>query len=447
MKAVKIVTIGGGSSYTPELIEGLINRYESMPIKELWLVDIEEGKEKLNIIGDLSRRMIAKAGLDIKVFTTLNRREALKDADFVTTQFRVGQLDARYLDESIPAKHGLVGQETNGAGGMMKAFRTIPIIFDIIKDAEELCPNAWIVNFTNPAGLVTEAVLTHTNWKRFVGVCNVPYHTERMFADLLGVEKKDVRIDFAGLNHMVFGLDVYLRGESVKRKILDEILPNASVSMNNIMDIPWSEAFLKGLDMIPCSYHRYYFQKEEMLEHLLEDYKNHKTRAEVVKEVEEQLFEKYKDLNLDVKPEELSQRGGAHYSDVACNLIVGLFTNNESIQVVNTLNNGAISSLPDNVVVEVSSVITKAGPLPIAFGPLPPAAQGIVSQIKAFEQCTIKAALSGKYEDAFVALAINPLMQSERLTKKVLDEMLVANKKHLPQFAEAIKVIENESNN
>lgn len=445
MKPVKIVTIGGGSSYTPELIEGLINRFDKMPIKELWLVDIEEGKEKLQIITDLSRRMIKKAGLDFEIHSTTNRREALKDADFITTQLRVGQLDARYLDESIPAKYGLVGQETNGAGGFMKALRTIPVLFDIIEDAKELAPNAWIINFTNPAGLVTEAVLEHANWDRFIGVCNVPYHTERMLADLIGIPKDDLRIKFAGLNHMVFGLDIYQKGHSIKRKVLDEILPNSKLSMNNIMDIPWSVEMLKGLDMIPCSYHRYYFQKEEMLEHLLEEYKTHQTRAEVVKEVERKLFEQYKDLNLDVKPQELALRGGAHYSDVACNLIVGIYTNDHTVQTVNTRNNGAISSLPDDVVVEINCVITSDGPQPIAVGPLPPAAQGIVAQIKAFEQLTIKAALSGKYEDAFVALAINPLMQSEKLTKVVLDEMLIANKKHLPQFKEVIERLENEA--
>lgn len=445
MKPVKIVTIGGGSSYTPELIEGLINRFDKMPIKELWLVDIEEGKEKLQIITDLSRRMIKKAGLDFEIHSTTNRREALKDADFITTQLRVGQLDARYLDESIPAKYGLVGQETNGAGGFMKALRTIPVLFDIIEDAKELAPNAWIINFTNPAGLVTEAVLEHANWDRFIGVCNVPYHTERMLADLIGIPKDDLRIKFAGLNHMVFGLDIYQKGHSIKRKVLDEILPNSKLSMNNIMDIPWSVEMLKGLDMIPCSYHRYYFQKEEMLEHLLEEYKTHQTRAEVVKEVERKLFEQYQDLNLDVKPQELALRGGAHYSDVACNLIVGIYTNDHTVQTVNTRNNGAISSLPDDVVVEINCVITSDGPQPIAVGPLPPAAQGIVAQIKAFEQLTIKAALSGKYEDAFVALAINPLMQSEKLTKVVLDEMLVANKKHLPQFKEVIERLENEA--
>lgn len=443
---VKIVTIGGGSSYTPELIEGILNRYHIMPVRELWLVDIDEGLEKLKIIENLANRMVKKANVDMKIFATTNRREAMVDADFITTQFRVGQNEARYLDESIPAKHGLIGQETNGAGGLFKAFRTIPIILDIIKEAKEVAPNAWIINFTNPAGMVTEAVLQHGNWNRFIGVCNVPHGMQKMVADLLGEPMEDVRIDFAGLNHMVFGLDIFLRGVSVKDKVLTILSDIKTFSMKNIVDIPWSKEFILGCNILPCFYHRYYFQKEEMLEHLLEDYKNNKTRAEVVMEVERSLFEKYKDENLNVKPAELQLRGGAYYSDAACNLMVGIFKDDKSIQVVNTKNNGAISSLPDDVVVEVSSVITKEGPRPLSMGVLPPVAQGIVSQIKAFEQQGIKAAVSGRYEDAIVAMVMNPLVSSEKLAKTLLNEMLIANKKHLPQFKQIIENLENETN-
>ena len=160
-KGIKIVTIGGGSSYTPELVEGFIKRYEELPVRELWLVDIEAGKEKLEIVGNLAKRMVEKAGVPMKINLTLDRREALKDADFVTTQLRVGLLDARIKDESIPLKHGVIGQETNGAGGMLKALRTIPVILDIEKDIAELCPDAWLINFTNPAGMVTEAVIKY----------------------------------------------------------------------------------------------------------------------------------------------------------------------------------------------------------------------------------------------------------------------------------------------
>ena len=210
MDKLKVVTIGGGSSYTPELVEGFIKRYSEFPLTELWLVDIEEGKEKLKIVSNLARRMVAKAGLPIKIYDTLDRREALKDADFVTTQLRVGTMKARIKDERIPLSHGVIGQETNGAGGLFKALRTIPVILDIIRDVEELCPNAWIINFANPAGIITEAVLNYTSFNRFLGLCNVPINMKFGVADLLKVERDRVEVDFAGLNHMVYGLKAKL---------------------------------------------------------------------------------------------------------------------------------------------------------------------------------------------------------------------------------------------
>ena len=183
---LKIVTIGGGSSYTPELIEGFIKRYDELPVTDIWLVDIEEGREKLEIVGSLAKRMVEKSGLPIKIHLSLNRREALKNADFVTTQIRVGLLDARIKDERIPLKYGVIGQETNGPGGLFKALRTIPVILEICKDMEELCPNAWLINFTNPAGIVTEAVLRHTSIKKVIGLCNLPIHTKINIAEMLG---------------------------------------------------------------------------------------------------------------------------------------------------------------------------------------------------------------------------------------------------------------------
>ena len=184
-KKIKIVTIGGGSSYTPELIEGFIKRYHELPVGEIWLVDIESGKEKLEIVGNLAKRMVKKAGVPIDIHLTLDRREALKDADFVTTQIRVGQLDARNKDERIPLSHGVIGQETNGAGGMFKAFRTIPVILDIDKDMSQLCPNAWLINFSNPAGMVTEALLKYGINKKVIGLCNVPIGMEKAVAGMI----------------------------------------------------------------------------------------------------------------------------------------------------------------------------------------------------------------------------------------------------------------------
>lgn len=446
MKTYKIVTIGGGSSYTPELIEGFIKRYEELPVRELWLVDIEEGREKLSIITELARRMVEKAGVPMEIHSTLDRRKALPGADFVTTQFRVGGLAARALDESIPLKHGLIGQETNGAGGMFKALRTIPVIFSILKDCEELCPNAFVVNFTNPAGLITEAVLNHTSWERFIGVCNLPYGMEVGVSKILDAEKSRVRVHMGGLNHMVFGLDVFLDGLSVKREVLEKMATESeALNMKNIMDLPWSPEFLRGLNAIPCAYHRYYFQKDEMLKHMLEDFEKGETRASQVMAVEEDLFNKYQEVSLAEKPKELELRGGAFYSDAAVNLISSIANDKKDIQVVNTRNRGAIASLPYESAVEISAIITKNGPVPLATGPLPVAAEGIVQQLKAFERLTVQAALSGRYEDAYVALVTNPLVQSEALGRKALNDLLLAHEKHLPAFQEAISALRTQS--
>ena len=435
MKGIKVVTIGGGSSYTPELVEGFIKRYDELPVKELWLVDIEDGKEKLEIVGNLAKRMVKKAGIDMKVYLTLDRREALKDADFVTTQFRVGLLDAREKDELIPLKYGVIGQETNGPGGMFKALRTIPVIFDIIKDCEELCPNAWIVSFTNPSGINAEAVFRHTGWKKFIGLCNGPVNMIKDIEKILEVKPEELDVKIAGLNHMIFAVDVKVNGGNQNKELIDRINNiGTNESLKNIVDIPWSEEFITSFGYIGIGYLRYYLQKQQMLEHCQEDAVKGQCRAQVVKRVEKELFEKYKDENLDVKPKELEQRGGAYYSDAACNLISSLYNDKGDIQVVDTLNNGAITNLPDDVVVEVSCKITKDGPIPICVGDLPLQCAGLVQQLKAFEILTTHVALSGNYNDALVAMTINPLVQSEITAKNILDDMLEAHKKYLPQF-------------
>ncbi|WP_026695591.1 6-phospho-beta-glucosidase [Peribacillus kribbensis] len=434
-QGLKIVTIGGGSSYTPELIEGFIKRYEELPVSELWLVDIEAGKEKLEIVGNLAKRMVEKAGLPIEIHLSMDRREALKNADFVTTQFRVGLLDARAKDERIPLKYGVIGQETNGPGGLFKGLRTIPVILGICKDMEELCPDAWLVNFTNPAGMVTEAVLRYSNIKKVVGLCNVPIGMRMGMAKALGVEADRVQVNFAGLNHMVFGLDVMLDGVSVKQKVIDSMAdPDNAMSMKNIAGLSWDPDFIKGLGVIPCGYHRYYYKTSEMLQEELDAANEKGTRAEVVKKLENELFELYKDPNLDIKPPQLEKRGGAYYSDAACSLINSIYNDKRDIQPVNTRNNGAIASIPDDSAVEVNCVITKEGPKPISVGDLPVAVRGLVQQIKSFERVAAEAAVTGDYQTALVAMTINPLVPSDTIAKQILDEMLEAHKEHLPQF-------------
>ncbi len=467
-KKIKIVTIGGGSSYTPELIEGFIKRKDVLPIKELWLVDIEAGKEKLEIVGAMAQRMVKAAGLDWEVHLTLDRRKALKDADFVSTQFRVGLLDARIKDERIPLSHGAMGQETNGAGGMFKAFRTVPVILDIVEDMKELCPDAWLVNFTNPAGMVTEAVMRYGKWDKVVGLCNVPIICRKIAAGGLDVDESELTFKFAGLNHFHWHRVWDRAGKEQTQFLLDEVygtddgmmkammnvmkgvaktMPKSNEALDdsgvkNIPMIAFLKDQVKDLHIIPCMYHRYYYITDDMLKEELEKFNEGKTRAEEVKRTEARLFELYKDPALDYKPEELSQRGGTYYSDAACELISAIHNDSQVEMVVSTRNNGAVPDLPADVVVEVNAIIRASGPQPISWGTFEDGARGQLQLMKAMELTTIEAAVTGNYGKALQAFTINPLVPSGTVAKTILDEMLVAHKEHLPQFADKIKELE-----
>lgn len=434
---VKIVTIGGGSSYTPELVEGFIKRYDHLPVKELWLVDIEAGREKLETVGALAKRMVKKAGVPMKIILSYDRREALKDADFVTTQMRIGRLPARVLDERIPLSHGMIGQETNGAGGMFKAFRTIPVILDIVKDIEELCPDAWLINFTNPAGMVTEAILRYTNFKKAIGLCNVPVNMVAGFAKMLNVDESQVTMQIQGVNHFIFATDVFVDGVSRFDELLNQyahLKPEDTIQMKNFVSLPYSPSFIKGLKAIPCPYHNYYFFTKEQLEEELEQFKTGTVRGEVVSKTEEELFELYSHEELQEKPEQLAMRGGAKYSDAACNLIASIYTNKGDIQYVDVRNNGAIADLPMDSAVEVACRITANGPQPIATGTLKLPISGYVQMMKTFERLVIEAAIKGDRDLAVTALNMNPLCPSDEIANTVIDELLEAHKDYLPQF-------------
>ena len=428
---IKIVTIGGGSSYTPELVEGFIKRYDKLPVRELWLVDIEEGKQKLEIVGKLAKRMVENAGIPMKIHTTLNRREALKDADFVTTQFRVGLLDARIKDERIPLSHGMLGQETNGAGGLFKGMRTIPVILELCKDMDELCKDAWLINFTNPVGMIMEAINRYTNRTKAIGLCNVPIGMQKAIAKQLNRPQEDVYITFGGLNHMVFVTGVYVDGKNVTKEVIDGW---GNQTVKNITGIEWNAGFIRQLGVIPCSYHRYYYMAKEYLAEAVEHYKQNGTRAEKVKKIEAELFALYQDEKLKEKPKQLEERGGAYYSDAACNLISSIYNDTGDIQVVNTVNCGVLNELEYNEVAEMNCMITRNGPIPVAVGKLPKAVNGLLQQIKSFELAACEAAVTGEYDKALTAMMINPLVASQSHAVEVLDELLEAHKAYLPQF-------------
>ncbi len=434
-QGLKIVTIGGGSSYTPELIEGFIKRYEELPIAEIWLVDVEAGKEKLEIVGNLARRMVEKANLPIDIHLTLNRREALPNADFVTTQFRVGQLDARIKDERIPAKYGMLGQETNGAGGVFKALRTVPIIFDIIKDMKELCEHAWLINFTNPAGVVSEAVFRYAEFDRYIGVCNVPINMTMHFADVLNVKADKLVPIFAGLNHLSFVLNVFHNKKDRLPEIIDKI-KEKQMTMNNIDPLAWSYEFMQQLNCYPSPYLKYYYFYEEMFKKFMDSYEKHETRAELVKAIEERLFEQYKDPNLKEKPAELEKRGGAYYSDVACSVISSIHNDKRDYQVVNTVNNGHIKDLPDGCAIEITCRITKDGPIPVHIGELPVQIRGLIQQVKAYEELLVDAIYEKNLAKAKLALQMHPMTHSIVSAQKAFDELVIAHAPYLAYYKE-----------
>lgn len=432
MKTMKIVVIGGGSSYTPELVEGLILRRESLPVTELVFVDVPMGEEKVSINTELVKRMFAKAGLDTKVSFTLDRRAALSNASFVLTQFRVGGLEARAKDEKIPLSYGMIGQETTGLGGMFKALRTVPVILDICKDMEDLCPEAWLINFTNPSGIVTEAANRFSKIKS-IGLCNVPINMIYDVAEKLETGIDEVDCHFIGLNHLS-GIDsIIYKGEEVIEKVL--AVEKEEGLVRNIEKIDEADRFAQIAKVVPSPYLQYFYFEKEMLEEEKEASQNDGTRAEQVMKVEHELFEKYKDLSLDVKPKELESRGGSRYSEAAINLIDSIYNDKGDVQVVNVLNGNAVDLLPEDASIETNCIITSEGPKPLPAKELPDLLGSLMYQVKLYERLTIDAAMTGDRDVALKAAIANPLVHTVSDAKACIEDMIEAHKDYLPQFA------------
>lgn len=428
---MKIAVIGGGSSYTPELMEGIINHRDSLPVTEVVLIDIPEGEEKVSINTDFARRMVEKAGLPISVRYTLDRREGLKDASFVIAQIRVGGLDAREKDERIPLKYDVIGQETTGPGGFFKALRTIPVMLSICHDMEEVCTDAWLINFTNPSGIVTEAILKNTKVK-CIGLCNVSINMRYDAAERLGVSPDDLDCRFIGLNHLSVMNHAYYQGQD---RILDAVnVENAESVVKNIKKDEEMDAVAKELGCLLSPYMQYFYTEKEALRHeKMEAIGLTGTRANQVKEVEKNLFTCYQDKNLKEKPEALAKRGGARYSMAAICLIDSIYNDTKDVQVVDVLNNGTIPQLPDDVVIEVNCEISKNGAAPLASD-VPASVLGLIEQVKAYEEFTIEAAITGDRNKALIALLNNPLVHDVRDARGILNELLEAHKAYLPAF-------------
>jgi len=427
---LKIAVIGGGSSYTPELVEGFIQHYDRLPVRELWLVDIDEGLHKLNIVGALAKRMVERSGLPIEVHLTTDRRRAIEGADFVSTQMRVGMLEARGRDETIPLRYGVIGQETTGPGGMLKALRTIPVLLDICQDIEELAPKAWLLNFTNPAGMVTEAIHRHS-CVRSIGLCNAPIGLLKWLSAKYGVPTDRIYAEFVGLNHLHWVTRVEIDGDD---KLASLLRDQDSYSAKNVPQQGWNPEFLRTLGALPSYYLKYFYMTDQMLADQQAALLKDGTRAEVVKRVEDELFRLYADPSLAEKPMQLELRGGAYYSEAAVNLMVSLHNGRNDIQTLNVANRGMLDFLPDDACIEVNCVVTKSGPLPLPIASVPLQAKGLIHAVKTYEQLAIQAAVTGDRGIALQAMAHHPLVPSVDTAVALLDEMLEANRPYLPRF-------------
>lgn len=422
---MKICIIGAGSTYTPELVEGIINKRDTLPVTELYFMDIDE--RKLNIVGALCQRMIEAAGLPCKTVLTMSYEEALEGADFVLAQIRVGKLPARVLDEKIPLKYNLIGQETCGIGGMFKGLRTIPVMMKIVKLMEQYCPNAWLINFSNPSGILTEALLNYTNVK-MVGLCNVPINTVDSIRRSMNLP--EAYIEYIGLNHFAYITKIVDNGVDYLQKALKEGV--SGPAMKNIPASGFTKEQVAAIGAIPTCYLEYYYFKDSKLEKLK---KADHTRGETCMKIEEELLEIYQNSELHVKPEQLSKRGGARYSEVAINLVNSIWNDVGDVQVVNTLNRGALDFLDDTDAVEVCAYIGKDGPKPIPCRDIDnDHIKEYIKQLKAYEKHAVKAAIYGSKEEAMRALVMNPLVGDLATAEKCFDEMLEAHKDYLPQF-------------
>jgi len=420
----KITVIGGGSTYTPELIDGFIQNEEHLQVEEIALYDIDE--ERLNIVGGMAQRMVRYAELNTKITLNTDRPRAIDGAKFVLSSMRVGQMPARIIDEKIPLKYNVIGQETTGPGGTFKAFRTIPVSLEIARDMKKYAPDAWYINFTNPSGIMTEALFKYTDLN-VVGLCNNPINTIAAMAEAFHVEAEDVFLEWMGLNHVNWVRRVFIKGKDMTQVLMDRL-----EEFTDIEEMPqFDPELVRTLGVFPTYYLQYYYYHPKRVE---EAKAAEKSRGEVVLEVEKELLKKYADPKVLVKPEELAQRGGARYSEAAINLILSLMLDRRDVQIVVTRNGSSIANLPPDASVEVPCVIGAHGVTPLVMGHLPESIRALCQQAKAWESATVKAAVSGSHKDAVLAMLQNPLVPDYPTAVALVDEMMEAHKQYLPQF-------------
>ncbi|MFF8640119.1 6-phospho-beta-glucosidase [Streptomyces sp. NPDC015345] len=418
---MKLAVVGGGSTYTPELIDGFARLRDTLPIEELVLVD--PAADRLELVGGLARRIFAKQGHPGRVVTTSDVDAGVADADAVLLQLRVGGQAARQQDETWPLECGCVGQETTGAGGLAKALRTVPVVLDIAERVRRTNPNAWIIDFTNPVGIVTRALLQAGH--KAVGLCNVAIGFQRKFAKLLDVAPGQVHLDHVGLNHLTWETGVRIGGPGG-----DDVLPKLLAEHGGAVaeDLHMPREIVDRLGVVPSYYLRYYYQHDAVVEEL----RTKPSRAAEVAAMERQLLEMYGDPALDEKPELLAKRGGAFYSEAAVDLAASLLGNGGSpYQVVNTVNNGTLPFLPDDAVIEVQATVDGTGAKPLQVEKLDPLYSGLISHVTGYEDLALQAALHGGRNRVFKALLAHPLVGQYAYAEALTDHLIAHNREHL----------------
>ncbi|WP_328364366.1 6-phospho-beta-glucosidase [Streptomyces sp. NBC_00445] len=418
---MKLTVVGGGSTYTPELIDGFARLRDTLPIEELVLVD--PAAERLELVGGLARRIFAKQGHDGRIVTTSDLDAGVDGADAVLLQLRVGGQAAREQDETWPLECGCVGQETTGAGGLAKALRTVPVVLDIAERVRRTNPNAWIIDFTNPVGIVTRALLQAGH--KAIGLCNVAIGFQRKFAHMLGVAPADVHLDHVGLNHLTWETGVRLGGPEG-----EDVLPKLLAEHGDLIaaDLHLPRPLLDRLGVVPSYYLRYYYAHDEVVREL----RTKPSRAAEVAEMERQLLTMYGDPALDEKPELLAQRGGAYYSEAAVDLAAALLGGGGSpYQVVNAYNRGTLPFLPDDAVIEVQAAVGPQGPSPLPVPAVDPLYAGLMAQVTAYEDLALEAAVHGGRERVFRALLCHPLIGQYAYAEALTDRLIAHNREHL----------------
>lgn len=423
-----MAVVGGGSTYTPELVDGLCDLEERMVVDDLVLLDPNELRR--DVVGGLSERILRARGWGGSFSTTADPRAALEGADFVVVQLRIGGQAARHVDETLPVGYGCLGQETVGVGGLAKALRTVPVVLELAEEmAARANPGAWLVDFTNPVGIVTQALLDDGH--RAVGLCNVAIWAQRRIGHYLGVDPDAVEIEHVGLNHLTWIRSARTPAAGTgARDRLDELFERFGPEVE--LESGVSAEVLRLQHALPSYYVHYYYGHDA--EVAQQESPGYRSRADVVAELETTLLDEYRDPALTTKPAALSYRGGAFYSLAAVRLMASLHAGTGDVQVVDMRNDGAVPGLPDDAVVETTAAVDAEGAHPLPQRPLPPEMLGLVQHLKGYERLAVQAARSGSRDDVVRALLANPIVGQYPLAGDLADALLSANKEHLPRF-------------